>query len=70
MLTANSVCQSVVPDYTIPTAKNKLQINNNNNNNAIGGLGGRHKKITINGHFRKWSISSECVFAVSGSIYH
>ena len=35
--------------------------NNNNNNNAIGGLGGRHKKITINGHFRKWSISSECV---------
>ena len=35
--------------------------NNNNNSNAIGGLGGRHKKITINGHFRKWSISSECV---------
>jgi len=28
---------------------------------AIGGLDGRHKKITINGHFRKWSISSECV---------
>ena len=38
-----------------------LHNNNNNNNNAIGGLGGRHKKITINGHFRKWSISSECV---------
>jgi len=28
----------------------KLDNNNNNNNNAIGGLGGRHKKITINGH--------------------
>ena len=43
--------------YNVESCNN----NNNNNNNAIGGLGGRHKKITINGHFRKWSISSECV---------